>query len=74
VRGIACYHQHERLHDSLANLAGIGLQLDLDALVQANPIFELDLLDRLSRFSEKFSRVTTAGSLTKPSAMALPSG
>ena len=53
MRRVAGDDQHERLDDAFANLARIGFQLDLDALVQAHAVFELDLLDRLWRFPDR---------------------
>ena len=39
MRGVPRDHEHERLDHLHAVLAGIGQQLDLGGLVQANAIF-----------------------------------
>jgi hypothetical protein len=49
-RSVPLADQHERLDDALVGLARICFQFDLDALMQAHPVFELDLLDGLRRF------------------------
>ena len=49
VRRVAGDDQHERLDDLVARLAGIGLQVDLDALVQSHAVFQFQLLDLLGR-------------------------
>ena len=62
---------------ALPRFAGVGLQFHLHAFVQPDAIFQLQPLDLpppTCPAGLKFLRVTTAGSLTKPSAIALPSG
>ena len=72
VRGVARDDQQERFDDAVAGLAGVGFQLDLHALVQPDAVFQFQPLDLLRRHAAglKFLRVTTAGSFTKPSAIA----
>ena len=47
VRRVASDHKHERLDDLAVGFAGIGFELDLRLLVQANAIGELQLFDGL---------------------------
>ena len=47
--GVPCDHQHEGLDHLHAVLTGIGQQLDLGGLVQANTVLQLDLLDLFRR-------------------------
>ena len=53
VRRLAGDDEHERLHGRLTCLARVGVQLNLDALVQADAIFQLQLLDSLSRHARR---------------------
>ena len=57
--------------------AGVDLQLDLGVLVNSNAVLQLQLFQSASvvvAWRSKFSRVATAGSLTKPSSIAADSG
>ena len=76
MRGVACDDEHERLDDVLLCLPRIRFEPDLHVFVQANAVLELDLLNlvRGETVGVKFFCVATAGSLTKPSCIALASG
>ncbi len=41
------HHQHERVHQRLLILLGVGRKLDLHMLVVMDPVFELDALQRV---------------------------
>ena len=51
MRGVSRDYEHEWFDDALAGLASISLQLDFYALMQTDPVFELDLLDRFRGLS-----------------------
>jgi hypothetical protein len=44
-------NEHEGFYEVRAGLPGVGLELDLHALVQAHAVFQLDLLQLLRRFA-----------------------
>jgi len=70
-------NQHKRFNNLLVIIPGIDLQFYLGIFMNPDTVFEFDLLQSVGGYSSldgNFPVVATAGSLTKPSVIALLKG